>query len=69
MEISCLAMVILQVSIIDLYLILVNALAGFGYHGDFLNGWDVDVLQQAIAACTNSSRRIEDCLIFNLQLG
>ncbi|KAJ9504450.1 hypothetical protein H2202_000506 [Exophiala xenobiotica] len=44
---------------------------GYGYHGDFICGWDEGVLQQAInnAACTNptSSGLQEDCPIFNLQ--
>lgn len=41
--------------------------AGFGYHGDFLNGWQVEVLQSAIKGCTNLSGRIEDCSVFNIQ--
>lgn len=34
---------------------------GYGYHGDFVNGWDVDVLQRAVTECTNNSGNIEDC--------
>lgn len=34
---------------------------GFGFHGDFFNGWDVDVLQVAIDTCTDDSGRVEDC--------
>lgn len=44
---------------------------GFGYHGDFICGWDEGVLQQAIdsSVCTglNSSGLQEDCPIFMLQ--
>ncbi|KAB8230286.1 DUF1996 domain-containing protein [Aspergillus alliaceus] len=35
---------------------------GFGMHGDFVNGWDIDVLQTAIDQCTNDSGRLEDCV-------
>jgi hypothetical protein len=34
---------------------------GFGFHGDFLNGWDVDVLQNAIDVCTDAGGAVEDC--------
>ncbi|KAI9890318.1 MAG: hypothetical protein M1814_004228 [Vezdaea aestivalis] len=37
---------------------------GYGYHGDFMTGWDVDFLQQAIQTCTNESGKIEDCPLF-----
>ncbi|KAG5760064.1 hypothetical protein H9Q72_011817 [Fusarium xylarioides] len=39
---------------------------GYGLHGDFLNGWDVKVLQQAVKECTDASGVIEKCpaLIF-----
>ncbi|KAF3019300.1 hypothetical protein E8E14_008438 [Neopestalotiopsis sp. 37M] len=40
---------------------------GYGYHGDFLNGWDVDVLQQAITECTDDSGVIEKCSVFDLR--
>lgn len=40
---------------------------GYGYHGDFMNAWDVDILQNAIETCTNLSGLIEDCAIFDLQ--
>ncbi|KAI9826765.1 MAG: hypothetical protein M1826_006560 [Phylliscum demangeonii] len=29
---------------------------GFGYHGDFVNGWDVPTLQQAINTCTDGDQ-------------
>lgn len=41
--------------------------SGFGYHGDFMTGWDVNFLQQAADQCTNPSGRIEDCPLFKLQ--
>lgn len=46
---------------------LADILIGFGYHADFMTGWDVDFLQQAINTCTNPSGKIEDCPIFTLQ--
>ena len=33
---------------------------GHGLHGAFMNGWDVDVLQQALNTC-NTSSSIDDC--------
>jgi Domain of unknown function (DUF1996) len=39
---------------------------GFGYHGDFINGWDVDFLQEALDTCTDESKgEVEDCPVFN----
>lgn len=40
---------------------------GYGYHGDFMNGWDQDILRQAIDTCTNDSGNIEDCHVLELQ--
>ncbi|KAI1370870.1 hypothetical protein F4677DRAFT_437149 [Hypoxylon crocopeplum] len=37
---------------------------GFGYHGDFMSGWDVKFLQEAIDTCTNESGDIRDCPLF-----
>ncbi|KAI0835291.1 hypothetical protein F5Y06DRAFT_137624 [Hypoxylon sp. FL0890] len=37
---------------------------GFGYHADFMAGWDVDFLQEAIDTCTNDSGDIRDCPLF-----
>lgn len=37
---------------------------GFGFHGDFLNGWDAAVLEDAIAQCVNNDDidgRIDRC--------
>jgi hypothetical protein len=40
---------------------------GYGYHGDFMTGWDVDFLQDAVNTCTNPSGEITDCPLFNIQ--
>jgi hypothetical protein len=40
---------------------------GYGYHADFITGWDQDFLQQAVDTCTNPSGNIEDCPIFTIQ--
>ncbi|PSK36616.1 WSC domain-containing protein 2 [Elsinoe australis] len=41
---------------------------GYGYHGDFMMGWDsVDFLQQAVDTCTNLSGNIQDCPLFDIQ--
>ncbi|KAI1329065.1 hypothetical protein F5Y16DRAFT_367307 [Xylariaceae sp. FL0255] len=37
---------------------------GFGYHGDFMTGWDQSFLQEAIDTCTNESGEISDCDLF-----
>jgi hypothetical protein len=34
---------------------------GYGLHGDFFNGWDVNVLQKAIDTCTDDSGQVEKC--------
>ncbi len=39
---------------------------GYGLHGDFINGWDVPLLQKAIDECTSNSGRVEDCPLFKL---
>ncbi|KAL2813195.1 hypothetical protein BDW59DRAFT_34900 [Aspergillus cavernicola] len=40
---------------------------GFGYHGDFMHGWESGVLEQAVKTCTNPSGEVEDCPVFELQ--
>ncbi|KAJ4306429.1 hypothetical protein N0V88_001230 [Collariella sp. IMI 366227] len=40
---------------------------GFGYHGDFISGWNVDVLQSAVDICTNESGMVSDCPVFTVQ--
>ncbi|KAI1135198.1 hypothetical protein F5Y05DRAFT_184629 [Hypoxylon sp. FL0543] len=37
---------------------------GYGYHADFMAGWDPDFLQEAIDTCTNESGEIQDCPLF-----
>ena len=34
---------------------------GYGHHGDFQNGWDVDLLQTAIDTCVNANGNVMDC--------
>ncbi|KAF1998178.1 hypothetical protein P154DRAFT_495796 [Amniculicola lignicola CBS 123094] len=40
---------------------------GYGYHGDFIMGWDEKFLQDAVDQCTNPSGLISDCPLFNIQ--
>ncbi|KAJ5191927.1 uncharacterized protein N7498_010912 [Penicillium cinerascens] len=40
---------------------------GFGYHGDFMYGWEDGVLQQAVDTCTSETGLVGDCEIFRLQ--
>ncbi|GES58075.1 WSC-domain-containing protein [Aspergillus terreus] len=40
---------------------------GYGYHGDFMHGWEPGVLEQAVKQCTNPSGEVSDCPIFELQ--
>ncbi|KAI1822004.1 hypothetical protein F4861DRAFT_425193 [Xylaria intraflava] len=37
---------------------------GFGYHGDFIAGWDPAFLQDAVDTCTNESGELTDCGVF-----
>ncbi|CCX04985.1 Similar to hypothetical protein [Tuber melanosporum Mel28]; acc. no. XP_002842263 [Pyronema omphalodes CBS 100304] len=37
---------------------------GYGYHGDFMNGWEQDVLERAINTCTDPSGIVEKCQEF-----
>jgi hypothetical protein len=39
---------------------------GFGFHGDFVNGWDVPTLQKAVDECNNDSGLLSDCPVFDL---
>ncbi|KAI8974795.1 WSC-domain-containing protein [Trametes punicea] len=34
---------------------------GYGHHGDFQNGWDVDLLQEAIDTCTSAAGNVMNC--------
>ncbi|KAH7107425.1 WSC-domain-containing protein [Auriculariales sp. MPI-PUGE-AT-0066] len=40
---------------------------GYGFHGDFSNGWDVDILQKSVDECNNNSGRVEDCPVLELR--
>ncbi|OKL64076.1 hypothetical protein UA08_00571 [Talaromyces atroroseus] len=37
---------------------------GCGYHGDFIQGWEPDFLQEAMNGCTNPSGEVSDCPLF-----
>lgn len=37
---------------------------GYGFHGDFVNGWNVTLLQEATNTCTNLSGIPADCPLF-----
>ncbi|KAI3321901.1 hypothetical protein HD806DRAFT_149827 [Xylariaceae sp. AK1471] len=37
---------------------------GYGYHGDFITGWDESFLQEAVDTCTNESGELSDCGLF-----
>ena len=39
---------------------------GYGFHGDFVMGWNRTLLQSAVNDCTNLSGNLEDCSHFNL---
>lgn len=39
---------------------------GYGYHGDFMAGWDEAFLQQVLETCTNNSGNIRDCPLFDI---
>jgi len=38
---------------------------GYGFHGDFVNGWHQATLQQAVDTCTSDSGTLEDCHVFD----
>ncbi|KAK4103983.1 hypothetical protein N658DRAFT_420519 [Parathielavia hyrcaniae] len=39
---------------------------GFGYHADFMSGWDSEFLQAAVEQCTHPSGMLEDCPLFTI---
>ena len=41
---------------------------GYGYHADFINGWNTNTLRSAVNDCTNPSGRVEDCQHFTPSL-
>ncbi|THC89558.1 hypothetical protein EYZ11_010992 [Aspergillus tanneri] len=40
---------------------------GYGYHADFIHGWESGILEQAVERCTNPSGQVTDCDVFNVQ--
>ncbi|KAJ5908601.1 hypothetical protein N7495_001283 [Penicillium taxi] len=53
---------------VDGYFTLANGdPTGFGYHGDFMYGWEDGVLQDAVDSCTSDTGLVEDCEIFDIQ--
>lgn len=38
---------------------------GYGFHGDFFNGWNVSALQEATDTCLNDSGQPSDCPVFD----
>lgn len=41
---------------------------GYGFHGDFVNGWNPETLQRAVDTCTSDSGTLEDCHVFDNDL-
>ncbi|KAL3477089.1 hypothetical protein BJX99DRAFT_128959 [Aspergillus californicus] len=39
---------------------------GYGLHGDFVNGWDVPVLQEALDTCDDEGGDIHNCAVLTL---
>lgn len=53
---------------VDGYFALANGdPTGYGYHGDFMTGWEPGVLQDAIDTCTSLTGEVELCPVFELQ--
>lgn len=40
---------------------------GYGFHGDFIMGWDEELLTKAVNTCTNLSGLVTDCPLFTIQ--
>jgi hypothetical protein len=41
--------------------------SGFGYHADFISGWDSNFLQKAVDQCRDESGSIYACPLFSIQ--
>ncbi|KAJ5836738.1 hypothetical protein N7447_002764 [Penicillium robsamsonii] len=53
---------------VDGYFALANGdPTGYGYHGDFMHGWEDGVLQEAIETCTSETGIIDECEVFTIQ--
>ncbi|KAJ6110752.1 hypothetical protein N7486_002987 [Penicillium sp. IBT 16267x] len=53
---------------VDGYFTLANGdPTGYGYHGDFMFGWEDGILQQAVDTCTSATGIVDECKIFDLQ--
>ncbi|KAJ5649325.1 uncharacterized protein N7484_003048 [Penicillium longicatenatum] len=53
---------------VDGYFALANGdPTGFGYHGDFMYGWEDGILQQAVDTCTSATGIVNDCEVFDVQ--
>ncbi|EPQ67750.1 hypothetical protein BGT96224_1694 [Blumeria graminis f. sp. tritici 96224] len=40
---------------------------GYGFHADFIMGWDEELLRKAVNTCTNLSGLTSDCPLFTMQ--
>ncbi|KAL1959412.1 hypothetical protein VTO42DRAFT_2215 [Malbranchea cinnamomea] len=40
---------------------------GYGFHADFIEGWEDGVLERAVEQCTDDSGLVEKCPVFELQ--
>ncbi|KAI0390448.1 WSC domain-containing protein [Xylariaceae sp. FL0594] len=40
---------------------------GYGYHGDFVNGWDIPTLTNVLKTCNSASGVIEECTALTLR--
>ncbi|KAJ5688885.1 hypothetical protein N7462_003277, partial [Penicillium macrosclerotiorum] len=53
---------------VDGYFALANGdPTGYGYHGDFMYGWEEGVLQDAVDTCTSATGEVDDCGVFDIQ--